>query len=221
MASRFLVPFSSGRSLFGPSDPFFELHREMNRLFDDTFRGMQGGQSGGGGLPMMAPRMDIHSRDDALEITAELPGVTQNDIDLRVEGDVLTIRGEKRNERKDEQARIVERSYGSFQRSVQLPFTPDANQVQAHFNNGVLTITLPKTAQQEQSRRIEIGSGQGAKAGQQTIEGRSGSGESRSAETQAGSEGRPAIGGESWAGGESQGSTQESAEQRQDSDTAA
>ncbi|MBV9491529.1 MAG: Hsp20/alpha crystallin family protein [Verrucomicrobia bacterium] len=69
--------------------------------------------------------MDIHESENGLELTAELPGVSQNDLDLRIEGDVLTIRGEKQNERQGKHAHVVERSYGSFQRSVQLPFAPD------------------------------------------------------------------------------------------------
>lgn len=169
MVSRFPVPFGSGRNLFGRSDPFLDLHREMNRLFDDALRGAPAGP--GSGALMMAPVMDIHDREDAIEISAELPGVSQQDIDLRIEGDMLTVRGEKRNERKDEQAHLVERSYGSFQRTVQLPFAPNANEVKASFTDGVLTITLPKTAQKEKSQRIEVRSGQGSKGGQQMIEG--------------------------------------------------
>ena len=118
--ARYLFPFT-GTAVSNRGDPFFELHREMNRLFDDASRGLAGGRDTTG-MALMAPRMDIHESENALEITAELPGVSQNDVDLRIEGDVLTIRGEKRNERQDKQAHVVERSYGSFQRSLQLPF---------------------------------------------------------------------------------------------------
>jgi HSP20 family protein len=152
----------------GRGDPFQELHREVNRLFDDTFRGIDVGRGGQGA--MMAPRIDIHEAGDDLEITAELPGVVPGDVDLRIEGDLLTIRGEKRRERKDEQAHVVERSYGSFSRSIQLPFQPDADQVRADFENGVLRIRMPRLGQQERSRRIEIGGGSG-QGGGQTIEG--------------------------------------------------
>ena len=107
-----------------------EFHREMNRLFDDASRGLGGGRDTTD-MALMAPRMDIHESENALEVTAELPVVSQNDVDLRIEGDVLTVRGEKRNERQDKQAHIVERSYESFQRSVQLPFAPDPAQVEA------------------------------------------------------------------------------------------
>jgi len=157
MASRFLAPFSSSRGLWG-RDPFLQLHRDMNRLFDDTLRDWGGSQSqAGGGISAMMPRIDVHEQDNRLEVTAELPGVNQKDVELRLDDDILTIRGEKRNERKDKQAHITERSYGAFQRSIQLPFSPDPNQVRAEFRDGVLTIAVPRQEQQDRSRRIEIG----------------------------------------------------------------
>ena len=166
MASRFLTPFG-GRGLLG-RDPFMDLHREVNRLFDDSFRSMREERSGSGsgsGM-MLTPRVDVTPTGDGWEITAELPGVDQDDIDLRLEGDMLTISGEKRDERKDEQNRLVERSYGSFTRSFQLPFTPDPEKVTADCERGVLTIRLPRAAEQEQGRRISIGGSRG-----RTIEG--------------------------------------------------
>lgn len=174
MASRFLAPFG-GRGLMGRGDPFLDLHREVNRLFDDSFRGMGGGERGEGGRFMLAPRVDIHERDDRIEVCAELPGVSEKDIDLSVDGDMLTIRGEKRNERQDAQAHVIERSYGSFQRSIQLPFAPDPDKVEASCANGVLTVSIPNEAQRERRRRIEVRGGQGL---------------------QPGSTGKPAIGGD-------------------------
>jgi HSP20 family protein len=164
--ARFLAPLG-GRGLLG-RDPFLDLHREVNRLFDDSFRTMRdsGGESGGGF--MLSPKVDVCPTDDGWEITAELPGVDQEDIDLRLEGDMLTISGEKRDERKDDKSRFVERSYGSFTRSFQLPFTPDADKVTADCDRGVLTIKLPKAAELDKSRRISIGgsSGRTSQAGQ-------------------------------------------------------
>jgi HSP20 family protein len=154
MASRFLTPFSSGRAFWG-RDPFLQLHRDMNRLLDDTFRDWDGGE-GGGGL-LTALRIDVHEEGNMLEVSAELPGVDQKDIELRLDEDILTIRGEKRNERKDKQAHITERSYGSFQRSIQLPFAPKPDDIRADFRDGVLTVSIPRQEQQERSRRIEIG----------------------------------------------------------------
>ena len=153
MASRFLIPFG-GRSLLG-NDPFLDLHREVNRLFDDSFRTMR---ETGGGVTVLNPRVDVCPTADGWEISAELPGVDEKDIDLRLDGDMLTISGEKRDERKDDKNRFVERSYGSFTRSFQLPFTPDPDKVTANCDKGVLTIQLPKGVEQEKSRKIAIGS---------------------------------------------------------------
>ena len=147
MASRFLTPFS-GRGLLG-RDPFLDLHREVNRLFDDSFRSMREGSGSGGTGFMLSPKVDVSQTDEGWEVTAELPGVDQKDIDLRLDGDMLTISGEKRDERKDDKNRFVERSYGSFTRSFQLPFTPDPNKVTADCDRGVLTIKLPKAAEQD------------------------------------------------------------------------
>ena len=157
MATRFLVPLG-GRGLLS-RDPFMDLHREMNRLFDDSFRGMREAE-GGAGFPI-TPKVDVCQTQEGWEITAELPGVDQDDIDLRLDGDTLTISGEKRDERKDDKNRLVERSYGSFTRSFQLPFSPDADKVTAECDRGVLTIKLPKAAEQDKSKRISIGGASG------------------------------------------------------------
>lgn len=180
MASRFLVPFG-GRPSMMRGDPFLQLHREMNRLFDDTFRGFGGGEGGQGGGTIM-PSLDVHDIDDGIEVTAELPGVAKDDIDLSLDGDMLTISGEKKNERKDERAHVVERSYGSFRRSVQLPFAPDPGKVQADCDNGILRIRLPRGAEQERSKKIPIGGTMDQQA-------------------QGGTENRSAIG-QNWSGGE-------------------
>jgi HSP20 family protein len=156
MASRFLTPFG-GRGLLG-RDPFLDLHREVNRLFDDSLRGMT---DSGSSATMLNPKVDVCPTEDGWELTVELPGVDEKDIDLRLDGDLLTISGEKRDQRKDEQNRLVERSYGSFTRSFQLPFTPDPEKVTADCDKGVLTVKLPKSAEQERSKRISIGSGSG------------------------------------------------------------
>lgn len=164
MPSRFLTPFS-GRGMLA-RDPFLDLHREINRLFDDSLRTMRQGDEAGGSAMMLNPRVDITQASDGWEISVELPGVSQDDIDLRLDGDLLTISGEKRDERKNEKSRFVERSYGSFTRSFQLPFAPDPEKVTADCDRGVLTIKLPKEAEQDKSRRIAIG----GQAGTRTIE---------------------------------------------------
>jgi HSP20 family protein len=132
MATRFLAPYSRGLRTY---DPLLDLHREMNRLFDDVF-GVNAG-SGGSGMAAYAsaPRLDMHESEQELTVEAELPGVDRADLDVRLDGDVLTISGEKRSRRDDKQhnAHLSECSYGRFQRSVQLPFRPEGDDVQAEF----------------------------------------------------------------------------------------
>jgi HSP20 family protein len=158
--------FSPGSLLgTGGSDPFLTLHREMNRLFDDVLRGgpvSSGGQGGSQGSVLLAPHMDVSETDKELRIQAELPGVSENDIDVSLHEDVLTIRAEKKQERKEEREGVhfSERAFGTFQRSLRLPFQVNPDQVQARFANGVLSVTLPKTQPQERSRRIQIQSAQ-------------------------------------------------------------
>lgn len=161
MASRFLAPLSGGLGTRG-RDPLLGLQQEVNRLFEDVFSGAGslmgiGGGSQPGSLLSM-PRLDVRENDKELCITAELPGVKESDIDLRIEGDLLTLSGEKKNEfdEKRENYHMMERSYGQFRRTVQLPFSPDPAQVQADFEQGVLTIRMPMQAQQQRSRRVEI-----------------------------------------------------------------
>jgi HSP20 family protein len=169
MANNPLTPFRGG-SLFGSGfDPFLTLHREMNRLFDDVIRGTgltpaTSGQGQGGAVGnFVNTSMNVSETDKEIRVTAELPGVTEQDLDVRLDDDVLTIRGEKKFEEtkggEKENFHFVERSYGTFQRSLRLPSSVDPEQVKANFQNGVLTITLPKTAQQERSRKIQIKAG--------------------------------------------------------------
>jgi HSP20 family protein len=165
MAPNPLSPFGFGgageRGL--GRDPFLSLHREMNRLFDDVLRGTFGmpsreGQAEGGTL---MPHIDVSETEKELKICAKLPGVTEKDVEVTLNDDVLTIRGEKKSERTDEQENyhFVERSYGTFQRSLRVPYPVEPEQVQARFEHGVLTVTLPKTEQQQRSRRIQVQSG--------------------------------------------------------------
>lgn len=160
MARNPMTSFRPGGGML-PDDPFLSLHREMNRLFDDVLRGTglpAGGSQGQGVGNFVNASMNVSETENEIRITAELPGVTEQDIDVSIDDDVLTIRGEKKFERTDnkENFHFVERSYGTFQRSLRLPFPVDPEQVQARFENGVLTVTLPKTGRQERSRRIHV-----------------------------------------------------------------
>lgn len=163
MARNPLTPFRSGFGMLGGSDPFLSLHREMNRLFEEVLRGggmMQGGGQGIAGS-MIAPQINVSETASEIRVTAELPGVTGNDIQIDLNDDILVIRGEKKFEREDERENFhfVERSYGTFQRALQLPMAVDPEKVHASFENGILTVTLPKTAQQERSHRIQVNAG--------------------------------------------------------------
>ena len=107
------------------------------------------------------PAMDIVENDESLMLTAELPGMTQKDIDVSVENGVLTVKGEKaeerREEKKENKIHLYERTYGSFQRSFALPPTVDGNGITAKFDNGVLTLNMPKTpAAKASAKKIEI-----------------------------------------------------------------
>src|SRR3954464_10640698 len=152
MARNPLSPFRGGGLMGGGfgSDPFLSLHRDMNRLLDDFFRGSTGqmpssqGQGGEGG--MLMPHVDVSETDRELKICAELPGVSEQGIDIRLEDDVLVIRAEKKFERKDdkENYHFIERSYGTFQRALRLPGVVEPEKVRANFDNGVLTVAVPR-----------------------------------------------------------------------------
>jgi HSP20 family protein len=133
--------------------PIFGLRREIDRLFEDTFA--RDGSS-------WTPAVDIHETENEIKVELELPGLKPDDVEITAENGVLTIRGEKHSERKEgEQSRyhIVERSYGSFMRTFQLPQGVDEDQIEAEFENGILTLRIPKAAL-PQPRRIQIGSSQ-------------------------------------------------------------
>ena len=169
MARTSLTPFRFGG--LGPAEPFFSLHREMNRLFEDALRGgdLPQGSGQSAAASFLAPQINVSESENEIRITAELPGVNENDVEITLNDDALVIRGEKKIERKDERENfhVVERSFGTFQRTLRLPFPVDPDQVRASFDNGVLTVTLPKSAQRERSRKIQVtGGGAGSSAGQ-------------------------------------------------------
>jgi HSP20 family protein len=106
-----------------------------------------------------APPIDLSEDEKAYKITAELPGLDAKDIDVSVSGNTLVLKGEKRQEKeeKDKNYYFSERSYGSFQRAFELPASVDRDKVASDYSKGVLTITLPKTAEaQKQAKKIEV-----------------------------------------------------------------
>ena len=148
-------------------DPFMTLHREMNRLFDDVFRSFDVapfGSFGGTGRTMGWPQMEVSETDKDLRISAELPGMDETDVEVLMGDGVLTIRGEKKSGIEDKERAFSERSYGRFERRIPLGQDVDEDKVEAAFKNGVLTITLPKSAQAAAPmKRIAINSGDATK----------------------------------------------------------
>lgn len=185
MAFGYLTPFRrsypTARGTSGGS--LFDLNRHINRMFDDLFD--QDGDSGFyARAGMAAPAMDIHQSDNEVEITAELPGAKEQVIDITIDDGVLTLRGEKKSAREDEQTGYRERSYGSFERRITLPANIDEDACSADFRDGVLTITLPKNEEKARGRKIQLGQGRqrGSGAEDQLIEQRSDKNEQKTKE---------------------------------------
>lgn len=147
-----------------PWGPLTSLRREMERLFDEfgTSRWPVPGA-----MRLMAemppvPAMDLVATDDGYELTAELPGIDLADVELKVTGDVLTLRGEKRerSERKEADRHVSERRYGAFQRTLRLPPDADAEGIAATSTNGVLTVRIPRSeSARAREKKIEISGG--------------------------------------------------------------
>ena len=152
-----MIPVGSERGLSRSlSNPFTALQQEIDRLFDGFSRGFTSFPN----LPTtreLMPSMDVSETDKEIEITTELPGLEEKDIQLNVADDVLTVRGEKKNEREESKKdyHLVERSYGSFVRSVQLPNGVNAEGIKAVMSKGVLEVTVPKP-EPAQSKKIDI-----------------------------------------------------------------
>ncbi|BBK42469.1 molecular chaperone Hsp20 [Allostella vacuolata] len=148
--------------------PFETLRREIDRVFED-FRpfdwrlpsrvfGLEMPRIGRADWPV-APATDLVEKDDRYEITAELPGLDEKNVEVKLSNHTLTIKGEKSEEKEDKQKDyyLCERRFGSFQRSFQLPEGVDADKIAASFAKGVLTVTLPKTtAAQQAEKRIAV-----------------------------------------------------------------
>jgi len=143
--------------------PIRLLQRDFNRMFDEFFRGFGLAPFRGFGeqWDVFSPRVDVVERDKEIEVSVELPGMDENDINVTLSRDTLTVSGEKREEREDQGRNYyhVERSYGSFRRSILLPAEVNENRAEATFKKGVLTITLPRTAEAQARKRIPIKTG--------------------------------------------------------------
>ena len=131
-------------------DPFADLNRMQRELERGFF-------SGRGKPADFAPAVDVHEDDEALVLRAELPGVKQTDIDIQIDGNVLTLKGERKLEAEQKGRRYhrVERSFGTFVRQFQLPTNVDAQAIDANLEQGILTLRLPKKAETK-TRKIEV-----------------------------------------------------------------
>jgi HSP20 family protein len=157
-----MIPF--GRTTTTPTRatpaPMMNLRREMDRVFDDFFRGVPGFETDTE-TGMFAPSVDLAETENGLELTADLPGVKKDDIDLRVDDSTLTLRAEvnHEDESKDEGRNYyqIERARGSFMRRFPLPFEPDQDNITANFEDGVLKVSIPRASEdQSAQKRIEI-----------------------------------------------------------------
>ena len=138
--------------------PFFALHREMNRMFDDVFRGFDltpFGLSAKAEGRLGWPQIDIDETDKEVRITAELPGLDEKDISLEIANGVLSISGKKKTESEDKARRFSERYYGRFERRIPMQDVEEDKAIAA-IKNGVLTITVPKSPEAKNVRRIAI-----------------------------------------------------------------
>ena len=152
--SKSVVPVTPQRTVARQeTNPFAFLQQEIDRLFDGFGRNFPSFVAGDVALP----RMDVGETDKAIEVTAELPGLEAKDVQLNLADNILTIRGEKKSEReeKEKDYHLVERSYGSFSRAVQLPDGVKPEDISAEIAKGVLKVTVKKPAP-KQSKQIEI-----------------------------------------------------------------
>jgi len=152
MTWRMMVPLS-GRTLSSTIDPFVSLQRQMNRVFDDMLGSMPEA------VASASLKLDVKEDEKAFHVTADLPGLSEKEVEVTFHDGMLCIRGEKKIERdeKKDTWHIVERSSGSFSRQLGLPSNIDTDKIEAKFDKGVLTVSLPKMPDEKaQSRKIEI-----------------------------------------------------------------
>ena len=153
---RSLTPFSFGRDVARrDDDPFATMQREINRMFGEFGRGLPARFDEG----ELSPRIDVAETDNAIEVTAELPGIDEKDVEVVLRDDLLTIKGEKKSEREEKKKdyHVVERSFGSFSRAIRLPFDADSEAVKANFAKGVLRVSIAKPAQvKEKTVKIPV-----------------------------------------------------------------
>lgn len=173
---RDLIPWNRGREIAtgrAIEHPLLAMQREMDRLFEELCRGVDVAFLGRSerASAMLAPRIEMREAETEVIVTAELPGMSEANVDVTLTDNVLTIRGEKKGEASATEAKegaytYSERAYGAFERRISLEADVVADKVSAEFSNGVLTVRLPKNPQAPaRARRIPIGCG-----GEATVE---------------------------------------------------
>ena len=157
MAMRDLIPWSRQQQSTAPAmvgdrdwSPLSSFRREVDRLFDDMFRSPALGVFGGS-MTASWPSIEVNEKDREVLVTAEVPGMSEDDVELLLDNGMLTIRGEKKGERTERG--YSERFFGRFERQIPLPSSVDEQNCKADFHDGLLTIHLPKTREAEESRR--------------------------------------------------------------------
>src|SRR6516165_8976234 len=166
MAQEIRKPMAGGAPVSRYRDPFAEMRAEMDRLFD-TFLGRgflarPAPSAIAQPAATLAPSIDIRENDKEIIVEAELPGIEEKDIQVTVRDGILSLKGEKKSERdeKRDTYHVIERSYGSFERSFALPDSADQDQIKADFNKGVLRVVVPKRAEAAKAeKKIPIGKG--------------------------------------------------------------
>ncbi len=163
MDMRSLTPWRWGRPHVpaAQTSPLDLFQQEMNRLFDDFFKGFGVRTLGGEGeaAGTFVPQIDMAEDTKEIKVTAELPGMDEKSIDINVSKDVLTLKGKKeeQKEQKGEQMYYAERSFGSFTRVIPLPAEVNPDKAEATFSKGILNITLPKIQKEKQAhKKIEV-----------------------------------------------------------------
>ncbi|MCL2469906.1 MAG: Hsp20/alpha crystallin family protein [Alphaproteobacteria bacterium] len=152
MTWRMMIP-CCGRHASRMTDPFVSLQRHMNRAFEDALSGLPES------VATTHLALDVKEDEKALHVTAELPGMSEKNVEIAFHDGILTIRGEKKIERDEQQDtwHIIERSEGSFSRQISMPAPIDADHIEARVEKGILRVTLPKLPQEEaKTKKIEV-----------------------------------------------------------------
>jgi HSP20 family protein len=166
MNMRDLIPWSRRQDLVPDffrdetSSPFLTLHREMNRLLEDAFRGFASASLPGRRMDFVNPawpKLEVAEGEKQITISAEIPGMEEKDVEVFLNDGNLILRGEMKSETEDKERQFSERFYGRFERQIPVGIDIDENKVEASFKNGVLKVVLPKTERaQTKAKRIAI-----------------------------------------------------------------